>query len=217
MTLPSIPSYPLPTLSGLPTNRVSWRPDPGRAALLIHDMQNHFLDAFTSGAPPLPELIGNIAALREDCRRSGVPVLYSAQPGGQSPKERGLLQDMWGPGIGTDLAAAAIAGELAPEPGDVVLTKRRYSAFHGTGLAEALDRHGRDQLIICGVYAHIGCLMTACEAFSRGIQPFLVADALGDFSAGQHSMALEYAASRCGVVAHRAELAAQFADAWARL
>jgi isochorismate hydrolase len=58
----------------------------------------------------------------------------------------------------------------------------------------------RDQLIICGVYAHIGILVTAIEAFSNDIQPFLVADAIGDFSAEFHRMAINYAALRCAVV-----------------
>jgi bifunctional isochorismate lyase/aryl carrier protein len=42
--------------------------------------------------------------------------------------------------------------------------------------------------------------MTTCEAFSHDIETFLVADAVADFSADHHRMALEYAARSCAVV-----------------
>ncbi|HDR9763629.1 TPA: isochorismatase, partial [Burkholderia cepacia ATCC 25416] len=41
--IPSIQPYALPDSSSLPENVVSWRVDPSRALLLIHDMQNYFL------------------------------------------------------------------------------------------------------------------------------------------------------------------------------
>ena len=72
----------------------------------------------------------------------------------------------------------------------------RYSAFKKTNLLEILNEQGRDQLIICGIYAHIGCLLTACEAFMDGIEPFFVADAVADFSLEHHKQALEYASNR---------------------
>jgi bifunctional isochorismate lyase/aryl carrier protein len=198
--LPRIAPYAMPSLRELPLNRVPWVPTIDRSFLLVHDMQQYFLNAFTVGSAPLGELICNVAALRRHCVGAGIPVCYSTQPGGQSEAERGLLMDFWGPGLPREPDLCRIIAELSPEEGDVVLTKTRYSALYRTGLLDIMKRQRRDQLIICGVYAHIGCLTTALDAFMSGIQAVMVADALGDFSAEDHAMALNYAAKRCAVV-----------------
>jgi bifunctional isochorismate lyase / aryl carrier protein len=199
MAIPAILPYPMPVESDLPKNRVAWTPDPKRAALLIHDMQQYFLNAFTVTESPVVELLANIQKLKAYCAEQGIPVIYSAQPGKQSPEQRGLLQDFWGPGLTKCPDQQKIVDELAPGGQDLVLTKWRYSAFQQTNLLEMLRQRGRDQLIVCGIYAHIGCLMTACEAFMKDVQPFFVADAVADFSREKHMMALTYAAERCAV------------------
>ncbi|MDI5981758.1 isochorismatase family protein [Amycolatopsis magusensis] len=202
MSLPKIDSYPLPTAAELPSGRVDWRPDPARAALLVHDAQRYFLAPY-EGAP-IPEMVANIAALIAAARQVGVPVFYTAQPGRQAAADRGLLTEFWGDGIGAviddDPRAADIVDELAPAPSDTVLTKWRYSAFQRSTFTEQLAGLGRDQLLITGVYAHIGCQATAVEAFMRDVRPFFVADAVADFSREFHDQACEYVAQRCGVV-----------------
>ncbi len=202
MSLPKIQPYPLPTEAELPAGRVGWKPDPARAALLVHDAQRYFLAPY-EGAP-VPEMVANIAALADAARAAGVPVFYTAQPGYQAAEDRGLLTEFWGDGIGAviddDPAAADVVGELAPKPGDTVLTKWRYSAFQRSTFTEQLAEAGRDQLLITGVYAHIGCQATAVEAFMRDIQPFLVGDAVADFSRERHDQACEYVAQRCGAL-----------------
>ncbi|MFE7590801.1 isochorismatase family protein [Kitasatospora sp. NPDC057512] len=201
MGLPRIPRYPMPAAEELPANRVAWTVDPARAVLLVHDLQNHFLDAFDAEAAPVTELLGNVEALAEAARAAGVPVVYSAQLGGQSPAERGLQQDFWGPGIPADPRATAIADAVAPAPGDTVLTKWKYSAFVRTELEQLLREQGRDQLVITGVYAHIGVQATACDAWMRDVQAFVVADAVADFGPAEHRGALAWVAGRCGMVA----------------
>ncbi|MFE5738578.1 isochorismatase family protein [Streptomyces celluloflavus] len=198
MALPAIAPYPMPTPDALPAQRVDWTVDPRRAVLLVHDLQNYFLRAFTEGAAPLTELLENVGRLTAACRAAGIPVVYSAQPAGQTPAQRGLQQDFWGPGLPAEPAdAAAIAAPVAPQPGDTLLTKWKYSAFARTDLAEQLAGLGRDQLVVVGVYAHIGVLMTACDAWMRDIQAFVVADAVADFSAADHQQALRWAADKC--------------------
>ncbi|MER7133344.1 isochorismatase family protein [Streptosporangium saharense] len=200
MAIPAISPYPMPGEEELPTNRVEWTPDPRRVLLLVHDMQNYFVGAFTQGASPMSDLVASISSLRETAGRLGVPVVYSAQPGGQTRTQRGLLQDFWGAGIGAEPGAQEIIPALAPGDDDIHLVKWRYSAFHRTRLRELMTETGRDQLVITGIYAHIGCLMTACDAFMSDTQAFLVADAVADFSADHHRMALTYAAERCAMV-----------------
>ncbi|MFB7379300.1 isochorismatase family protein [Kitasatospora purpeofusca] len=200
MGLPRIPSYPMPAAAELPANRVDWTVDPSRAVLLVHDLQNHFMGAFDTSASPVTELLANINRLRAWAAEHGVPVVYSAQPGGQSAEQRGLQQDFWGPGIPDDPRAAAIVDEVAPAEGDRLLTKWKYSAFVRTDLDELLREQGRDELVITGVYAHIGVQATACDAWMRDVRAFVVADAVADFGADEHRAALSWVAGRCGVV-----------------
>ena len=193
-------------------NRVNWRVDPARAALLVHDMQRYFVRAFEleRDGQPLPDAqiniaIANIRRLLDAAHAANIPVYYTAQPPRQNPADRRLLTDFWGDGLQDD-ENAQILDELAPTEADTVLTKWRYSAFVRSPLEEQLKDLGRDQLIIGGIYAHIGCLTTALEAFMRDIQPFMVTDALADFTEKEHHMACEYASGRCARVLNTAEV-----------
>lgn len=200
MSIPQPESYHLPTADELPDNKVKWAFEPGRAALLIHDMQNYFLRFWEEDSSLVREVIANIARLRTQCKALGIPVFYTAQPAEQSEKDRALLNDMWGPGLNRHPEQQRVVDGLTPEADDIVLTKWRYSAFQRSPLEQQLQDMGRDQLIITGVYAHIGCLTTATDAFMRDIKPFMVADALADFTREEHMMALRYTAGRCGKV-----------------
>jgi bifunctional isochorismate lyase/aryl carrier protein len=219
MAIPKLASYPLPTPDSFPANKVKWTLDPARAVLLIHDMQAYFTAFYGDDSPLVEALVQRIATLRDWCHAQGIPVVYTAQPTQQSPQDRALLNDMWGPGLTTaDPALQKVVPQLEPAEGDTVLVKWRYSAFQRSHLEDLMKEWRRDQLLICGVYAHIGCMVTATDAFMRDIQPFFVGDALGDFSEEEHRMALRYVATRCGsVIGYQAvigEAAAAYDQAW---
>lgn len=198
--LPSIPAYALPGEDELPPSRPDWVFVPDRAALLVHDMQHYFVDAFTPDVAPISEVVGHIAALIAAARKRGLPIFYTAQNGDQDRRDRGLQADLWGTGMRHIAEHQPIIGPLAPQPGDFVLEKHRYSAFQRSNLEPMMRARGREQIIICGIYAHIGCQLTAAEAFQRDIHPFFVADALGDFSRQWHDAALAHVADCCGIV-----------------
>lgn len=197
--LPAIESYVLPAHE-MPANRTNWQPDPSRAVLLIHDMQEHFARSFDRAEESQFQMaVQNIAALSSQARELNIPLIYTAQPPQQDARDRQLLTDFWGPGL-QDQEAAEIISELYPGPNDTVLTKWRYCAFFRTDLEARMRNYGKNQLWITGVYSHIGCLTTALTAYMHGFKVFFVADAQADFSPEDHVDALKHVATRCGQV-----------------
>ncbi|WP_432212617.1 isochorismatase family protein [Pseudomonas aeruginosa] len=117
-------------------------------------MQRYFLR-------PLPEslragLVANAARLRRWCVEQGVQIAYTAQPGSMTEEQRGLLKDFWGRHARQSGRPRGGRGAGAG-PDDWLLTKWRYSAFFHSDLLQRMRAAGRDQLVLCGVYAHVGC------------------------------------------------------------
>jgi isochorismate hydrolase len=202
----SIEPYPVPTAGDLPASIADWTIDPARAVLLVHDMQRYFLRPFAKAVRD--QLVANCALLRERAAANGMPVAYTAQPGGMTDEQRGLLKDIWGPGMRVDPEDREIVAPLRPDSDDWRFTKWRYSAFARSDLLDRMRAADRDQVVVCGVYGHVGVLMSCVDAFTHDIQPFLVADAVGDFTEHDHRMTVDYAARRCAVVTTAKEVLA---------
>ncbi|MCE2597003.1 isochorismatase [Motilimonas cestriensis] len=209
MAITALSAYPLPRIEDFPTNKVSWTFDPSQAVFLIHDMQEYFVSFYGAENALIDEVIANLVSIKAYCKANGIPVVYTAQPKEQNIADRGLLTDMWGPGINQSPEQQEVVSALAPEPEDTVLDKWRYSAFQRAPLEQIMKELGRNQLLIGGIYGHIGCLMTAVDAFMRDIKPFMVGDAVADFSRDDHDMALKYVATRCGQVVTTASVTEQ--------
>ena len=208
MTIKKIENYLLPKKTDYVGAKVDWKINKHRAALLIHDMQDYFVGFYGKDAPLIKQVIEYIEQLKTWCVQHHIPVYYTAQPAVQDAQDRALLNDMWGQGLTAFPDQANIVEALKPTAQDTVLTKWRYSAYFRSDLEQQLKQQQKDQLIICGVYAHIGVLQTAAESFMNGIQPFVVADAVADFSLQDHLFALQYIHRNLGVVQHTNDIVA---------
>ena len=76
MAIPKLTGYALPTANDIPDNKVQWAFEPDRAALLIHDMQEYFLNFWGDNCPMMEKVVANIAALRQFCKQHVIPVYY---------------------------------------------------------------------------------------------------------------------------------------------
>ena len=194
-----IKPYPLPGEDALTLNKVNWPLNASDTVLLVHDMQQFWLDFFIDAAPLLHAVRQLVAA----ARAANIPIVFSRGERPHHPAERGLGLDMWGAGLAHSAITPediAITPTLAPEPQDFVIDKVRVSAFFETPLAALLQKLGRRQLMVCGVFAHHGVMVSCIEAFMRNYKVQLVADAVADYSEDDHWMALRYVAQTSGSI-----------------
>lgn len=170
--------------------RPHWRLDPAAAALLVIDVQRafcepagaHFLPAFEACAAPL-------AALVAAWRAADRPVLFTRH-GHAGPSSAGIHGRFWGSVLDRDEADAALVWPAEPAPGEPVIVKDTYDAFHGTELGGLLRRFGCRQVLVAGVLTHLCVETTVRGAFVRGFEPFVVMDACAANLARLHEDAL---------------------------
>jgi bifunctional isochorismate lyase/aryl carrier protein len=198
--IPAIVPYDLDAVAWSSFDRTAWAVSSDRAALLVHDMQGFYTSSVPTGLGLRDTVVSNTALVLESCRANGLPVFYSVAKPCADRAERGLLHDFYGMGMKDVPEHRAVEARLAPAEPDRVIVKKNYSAFYATELADLLRAAEISRLIICGVYAHIGCLTSAMDAFMRDIQVFYVADAMAAFSLDHHIHAARYVGEVCASV-----------------
>ncbi|NUP18273.1 MAG: isochorismatase family protein [Streptomyces sp.] len=208
MTPGSIFPYVMPTPAMLPDDTTGWSLDPGRAALLVLNLQRRFVRVLVEEGAPVAELLANTARLVSAAHAAGVPVIHSVPAG-----ERGPALYVRRPVAPADRDGEAFAEQVEPRSGDAVLTARKHSAFARTRLDGRLRDLKRDQVVIAGLFARVGVLMTAADAWVQDLEPFVVADAIADASSGSHGFALEWVADTCGAVTSTDRVVALFGPA----
>ncbi|MFE7617236.1 cysteine hydrolase family protein [Streptomyces sp. NPDC057496] len=162
------------------------------SALLVMDVQRDVVDIADDGSGYVPRLRRAIDA----ARAADIPVIYvviALRPGFPevSPRNRALtavaragLHVEGDPGTG-------IHPGIAPLPGEVVVTKRRASAFSGSDLDVVLRARGIDSLVLTGIATSAVVLHTLCQANDLDFGLTVLGDACLDLDPEVHRFLTE--------------------------
>lgn len=161
--------------------------------LVIVDVQTGFTDPSRPLGADMDHEIAQINRTIRLCRDREWPVIFTriAFSG-----EAAIRRTLWAQKINglrtllSDGDSVEVDSRLARAVNDDVITKKGASAFFGTQLADRLNAHGCDSVIVTGCSTS-GCVRaTVVDAIQHGYRPLVLADAVGDRSAISHQQAL---------------------------
>jgi len=170
-------------------------------ALVVADMQNWVVENFGVG----PRILGRMADVIAAARSRGAPVVYVRVGFRPGHPEIHPGNPTWAPlaraGLFVDGDPAAdIHPALAPEPGDVVVVKKRVSAFVGNDLELILRSGGITELVLMGVVTSGVILSTVLQAGDLDFGVTVLSDCCQDRDDETHRMLMER------VLPHRARV-----------
>lgn len=187
-----------------------------RAALVVIDLQRAFCAADGSVSRQGRD-VGSCASVVPACasvvkafRRRRRPVIWTQMGFAPDYRDAGLLVHELRPGIA---AAGGLRWDtddvdlmMAPEPGEPVIRKSRFSAFHGTPLWELIERHNVHELVLVGVTTSMCVETTAREAGQHDLRVFVPRDAVADLDPDVHASSLDRIAYGFGHVVDTGEI-----------
>ncbi|MDD5657715.1 MAG: isochorismatase family protein [Elusimicrobia bacterium] len=161
-----------------------------RAALLVVDMQDFFLDRRSEAYLPSGRaILRGVRMLAEAFRRAGRPVLFTLHAHRDPAVDGGLMAGWWDKLCLAGSPGARVAAVLEAPPGDVY-RKTGYSGFSNPELAERLRREGVSQLVVAGIKTDLCVESTVRAAFDLGFETFIPVDATAAGSEERHLSAL---------------------------
>ena len=162
--------------------------DKDHTAVLIMDYQN---DIVSGVAEAYPQLLDNAAAVLRGARQAGIPVIYVVvrfRPGYPEVSARNkLFSGLKAAGrLAEGSPGADIHASVAPQPDEVVVTKRRVGAFSTTDLSSVLNACQATSLALMGIATSGVVLSTVRWAADADYDLIVVEDACADADAEVH-------------------------------
>jgi ureidoacrylate peracid hydrolase len=200
--------------------------EPGHTALIVVDVQNDFCAPGGMMAEegfdvsPVQAMADRLPALIATARAAGALVVFIRNI--YTSDGNVYLSDTWleqasraraGSYTRRDICREGswegdFYGEVRPEPGDPLIVKHRFSAFHNTELDTVLRSHGIRTLVMTGVASNVCVETTAREGFVRDYYIVFTADGTACYSDADHQATLRNIDRFFGQITTVGELAA---------
>ena len=166
----------------------------GRPALIAVDVQKGGDGAIPHmhGQEDRRAQIARIVAVIDAARSAGVPVIFFREAHRRSLVDFGRELD------GVEKVhllegdrSSELADELAPRPGEDIITKRRYSCFFGTDLEILLKGLNVNTLILLGGLTDVCVHYTFVDAHQHDYYTRVIEDCCGGSTQARHEAALD--------------------------
>jgi nicotinamidase-related amidase len=152
------------------------------ALLVIDVQQEYFKPAGPAAFESASTILVNVNRLIEGFRRAGKPVIFIKHMHREDGSDAGRMGDFGSPDDESSFVEGtpevALHPDLDYKQGDVVVVKRRYSAFVGTDLEAVLRTSGTQAVVLCGMMTSFCCETTARDAHGRDYEVLFVSDAI---------------------------------------
>src|ERR1700687_6359203 len=160
-----------------------------KPVLMVIDMLRDFLKDWDPVRKA--KLVQSINELVVVMRSSSYPVIWVRQE--FEPDLRDALPEMRAKGIRITIKGTQgceILSELAVAPSDLVIIKKRYTAFYGPTPDEILARLESDAIILAGINTHACIRTTAIDGYQRDWPVVLATDCIDSYDREHHEISL---------------------------
>ena len=173
--------------------------------LVVIDMQNDFLDRIEG--PGRERLILNTNRLIERFRSAACPIIWIQQTFRPDLGDASLIiRDRQTSVVIEGTVGAAIDSMLDRQEDDLVINKKRYSAFFGTDLGKVLRDLAPDRVTLAGVNTHACIRTTAIDAFQRDLRVLLAAECIDSYDREHARISMNYMDGRIAVAMTNEEI-----------
>lgn len=159
---------------------------PATTALVVVDLQRCFVADSPVAAPDGLAVVERLNRLARCCRAHGIRVIYTRHVVRPDHSNAGLLAEVVPAVASGVIDDGSPMAQLHPDvdvmPGDIVLDKPRFGAFHGTDLETILRAASIDKVIIGGIATNMCAETTAREAAAREFRVLFLRDGTATFT-----------------------------------